>query len=53
MSQASLMLTALAYPKLHDLDLSRQQDVRQIVSWLESRKVSSFLKPEILRVLQR
>ncbi|KAK9868289.1 hypothetical protein WJX84_005579 [Apatococcus fuscideae] len=45
MSQASLMLTALAYPKLHDLDLSRQQDVRQIVSWLESRKIRQY-KPE-------
>ena len=39
MSQATLMLTALAYPGVETTDLSNPKDVRQIVSWLESRKV--------------
>ena len=42
MSQALLMLTALGYPGLEKVDVSEQQTIRQIVSWLESRKVVTF-----------
>ncbi|KAK9841718.1 hypothetical protein WJX74_010795 [Apatococcus lobatus] len=42
MAQAHALLTALGYPSLETVDLSQQQTVRQVVSWLESRKIRQY-----------
>ena len=47
MSQARLLLTALGYSSPEEVDLSEQQSIRQIVSWLESRKVPLCLLPRV------